>query len=145
MADEAGSRGVIRRLLPYTSVALLIAAVYVGWVFLSRYQSNRDVEQQSREKEAAQAKQTLDMLGGADLKILSYSINPPAVAPGGRAVICYGVNNAKTVQIVPTIEGVGPALSRCIEIHPTRTTEYELKAQDAAGHSVSQKLTIQVR
>jgi len=135
----------IRRLLPYTTVALLIAAIYVAWVFFSRSQANRDIARQRQEKEAADARRTLDALGGNELKIVSFSITPGVVKPGGRALVCYGVNNAKAVSIEPPIDGVGVALSRCLEIHPKRTTEYTLSARDAAGHSESQKLTIEVR
>jgi hypothetical protein len=144
MASET-PHGTIRRLLPYTSVALLIVALYVAWVFFSRWQSNHDVEQARREKAAESSRKTLEQLGGSDLKILSFSATPGAVRAGDRVVLCYGVNNAKDVRMDPAVDGVGPALSRCVEAHPRRTTEYTLTATDAAGHTASEKLTVNVQ
>jgi hypothetical protein len=36
---------VIRRLLPYSTLALLIAAAYAGWILYSRYRDARDAEE----------------------------------------------------------------------------------------------------
>jgi len=135
----------VRRLLPWTSVALVIAAVYVGWIFFSRWQTNRDLERARREKQAESSRATLQRIGGSELKILSFSATPGAVGRGERVLLCYGVNNAKTVRIDPFVDGVGPALSRCVETHPRRTTEYTITAADNSGHSASEKLTVTVQ
>lgn len=134
----------LRRILPWTSVALVIAALYVAWVFFSRWESNRAIEEQRRDKEAADSRAILEKLGGSDLNIVSFSATPGAVAAGGRVLLCYGVNNATAVRIDPAVDGVGPALSRCVETHPRRTTEYTITANDSAGHSASAKLTVRV-
>lgn len=142
--DERPLRG-IRRLLPYTTVALIIAALYVSWIFFSRWQTNRDLDRARREKAAESSRAVLERLGGSEVKIVSFSASPRAVQRGDRALLCYGVNNAKAVRIDPFVDGVGPALSRCVETHPQRTTEYTITASDTAGHTVSEKLTIAVR
>jgi len=135
----------VRRVLPYTSIALLLALIYVGWVFFSRWQSNRDIINERKEKEAADDRQVLQRLGGNDLKILSFSAEPGVVPRGGRVLFCYGVLNATTVRIDPHIEDISPALSQCIEAHPKRTADYTITAQDRAGHSVSAHLQVQVQ
>jgi hypothetical protein len=143
-ADQSPLR-VVRRMLPFTSIAVGIAVLYVAWVFFSRWQTNRDVEQQRRAKEAAASRAVLQKLGGDALSIVSFSATPGVVAAGGRVVLCYGVNNATKVRIDPYVDGVGPALSRCLEAHPKRTTEYTITAADGAGHSVTEKLTVRVQ
>ncbi|HZU26799.1 MAG TPA: hypothetical protein VFA04_14835 [Bryobacteraceae bacterium] len=145
MADEQAPFRGIRRLLPFTSIALLIALVYVGWVFFARWQANRDADRARREKVAQRDRAVLQQIGGSELKIVSFTATPAAVRAGERVALCYGVNNAKTVRIDPAVQGVWPALSRCVDVHPRRSTEYTITAEDAAGHSASEKLTVVVR
>jgi hypothetical protein len=54
------------------------------------------------------------------------------------------VVNAKTVTLDPPVDEMWPALTRCIEITPKKTTEYTLTAKDASGHSVQQSVVVQV-
>ena len=139
--------GTIRRLLPFTTVALVIALVYVGWIFFSRWQANRNVAAVRREKtqrEAAADQRVLQQLGGNELKILSFSAEPGVVRPGGRVLFCYGVLNAASVHIDPHMEDLAPALSQCFYGHPRRTTDYTITAQNKAGHSVSARLLVRV-
>jgi hypothetical protein len=139
------ARGImLRRLLPYTTIALVITALYVCWVFFSRWQANRRIEQQRIDTKAAESRALLQKLGGGELKIVSFSATPATVTAGGRVLLCYGVNNAAAVRMNPPVDGVGPALSRCVETHPRHTTEYTITATDSGGHSVSEKLTVRV-
>ena len=132
----------IRRVLPFLSLALLAVVLYDAWVFYSRRESAREVEQQRAEKEAADARRTLDLIG--QLKILNLYAVPGAIARGKSGRLCYSVVGAKTVRMEPQVAGVYPALSRCVEISPKQDTEYTLVAEDEAGHSVSQTVTVQV-
>jgi hypothetical protein len=145
MADAQRPFPTIRRLLPFTSIALLIALLYVGWVLFSRWQANRHIERARREKAAERSRTELQRIGGSELKIISFSATPGAVHAGDRVVLCYGVNNAKSVRIDPFVHGVWPALSRCVDVHPRRTTEYTITATDAAGRSDSEKVRVVVR
>jgi len=63
---------------------------------------------------------------------------------GEHTLLCYGVNDAKTVRLEPSVEEVWPSFTRCIQVSPRKDTEYKLTAEDAAGHSVSQSVTIRV-
>jgi hypothetical protein len=132
----------IRRVLPFLSLAVLLVALYDAWVFYSRRERAREVEQKRAEKESADARRTLDLIG--QLKILNFYAAPPVIERGRAARLCYSVVDAKTVRIDPEVKGVYPALSHCVEIFPKKDTEYTLFAADEAGHTVSQKFTIKV-
>jgi hypothetical protein len=135
----------LRRALPYISVVLFLGLLYDGWIFYSRWNDSRQAEQQRADKEAQTARQTLDRIGGSQLKILAFNAEPAATPHGHGFNICYGVVNAKTVRVEPPIGDVYPALSHCLQIAPRKTTEYKLTAEDDAGHSVTQSLTIEVK
>jgi len=133
-------------MLPYTSAAVIIAALYVGWVFFSRWQESRALQRQQAEQQVADARKTIEMYGGGRVKIMNFTISPSILAKGQTAQICYGVSNAKTVSIEPKPdENVWPSLARCVEASPKAETTYTLTATDAAGHTEQKSLTLQVQ
>ncbi len=133
-------------MLPYTSAALIIAVLYVGWVFFSRWQENRALKRQQAEQQIADARKTVEMYGSGRVKIMNFTISPSVLPKGQKAQICYGVSNAKTVTIEPKPdENVWPSLARCVEASPTKETTYTLSATDAAGHTEQKSLTLQVQ
>jgi hypothetical protein len=134
---------LLRRLLPYLTVALVIAIIYDGWIFFSRWNYAREGRKAEQLKEAQDARQTLELLGGDRLKILDF-YGPAAIRRGEHATICYGVNAAEHVRIDPPVEQLQPAFSRCFQVAPLRDTDYKLTAEDRTGHSVTQSLTIKV-
>jgi hypothetical protein len=76
-------------------------------------------------------------------KILSFYPRDSTVTEGGMTVLCYGVSNAKSVRIDPPVEGVSPALTRCVEVRPPKgETRYTLTAVGPDGQSISQSVTI---
>jgi hypothetical protein len=133
----------IRRILPFLSLAVFAVVLYDAWIFYSRHERAREADQQRAEKEAADARRTLDLIG--QLKILNLYAVPAIIQRGKSARLCYSVVGAKTVHMQPEIPGVWPALSRCVEISPRRDTLYTLTAEDDAGHSVSEKVIVQVQ
>jgi hypothetical protein len=135
----------LRRILPYTTFALVLVAVYTGWTFYSRYSAGQEAEEKSRESEARRDQKTVDRFGGGELKILSFYITPVTAAAGERVLVCYSVVNATEVDITPEIEPVKPSISRCLEVHPKRSTIYTLKARDAVGAEVSQTAAVEIR
>ena len=135
---------VLRNILPYTGVAVAIAALYVGWIFYSRANDARKADQAIEDKQTADAKRTIEILGGRDLKILQFYAMPGAINRGGHANVCYGTNEAKNVKIDPPVEELHPAMSHCLQVSPTKTTEYKLTADDGKGHSVTQSFVLQV-
>ena len=134
---------LVRRLLPFLSLAVLAVLVYDGWVFYSRWERTREVSRQKTEKEQEAARRTLQLIG--NLKILGFYAVPNEIQRGSMAKICYSVVDAKAVRIEPPVQSLYPALSFCFEVAPRKTTEYKLFAQDAAGHTVTATSTIEVR
>jgi len=134
---------LLRRLLPYTTAALLVAMMYAGWTIYSRWRENRRIEEEAAAKRLEFDQKTLDMIG-PDLKIMSFYANP-IIQRGQKALVCYSVANAKAVRIEPAIETITPSLGRCIEAAPKVTTEYTLTAEDGSGHRVSQAIVVKVQ
>lgn len=134
----------MRRLLPYTSAAAVIAILYIAWFFWNRWQQDKSYRQAVDYKNAAPDRQTAELLG-SNVKILNFYVNPSAVHRRGQVLMCYGVANAKTVSIDPPVEGVWPSVARCLNVSPRRTTVYTLTASDGAGHKASETVTVEVR
>jgi hypothetical protein len=59
--------------------------------------------------------------------------------------LCYGVENAKSVRISPSIPGVYPSTNRCLEIVPERTTHYTILAEGFDGRVATQSFTLAVQ
>jgi hypothetical protein len=135
----------VRRVLPFVSIAVFLGLLYDGWIFYSRWNDSRQVEEKRAEKEAQAAQQTLDRIGGDELKILNFYARPAVIRRGHEANVCYSVVNAKSLRMDPPDGDVYPALSHCVQISPHKTTEYKLIAGDDAGHTVTQSLTVHVQ
>src|ERR1700722_15764237 len=110
--------GLIRRLLPYTTATLVIALLYVAYVFYSRWDARRAGEQASADAKAKADAQIVKMYAGGELKILSFYATNGVVHRGEKTTICYGVANATAVRIEPEIRPLKPSLSRCMEASP---------------------------
>ena len=137
---------LIRRLLPFTTVALIAAALYVGWIFYSRWQETRAAEERAAAKRAAENRYIVEAYGNGRVKILNFSFDPGVIRRGQQSELCYGVSNAKTVTIEPPVkEDLYPAMNRCFKISPLRTTKYTLTAVDSQGHSESVSLQLHVQ
>jgi len=134
--------------LLYTSIAIGIALLYVGWVFFSRWAENRDLEQraaqQKAEKQREQDRASVEQMGGKELAIQNFYAAPGVIHRGESAKLCYGVANAKKVRLEPQSNPVWPSFARCVDVSPTSTTTYMLTIEDAAGNTKSQTLEVKV-
>ncbi len=134
--------GLLRRLLPYTSIAVVLALAYAGWTLLSRRHTDHANEQAAQAQKAKADRKIVEADGDGHLKILTFYASPPVLKTGEKGLLCYGVANAKAVRIEPQIEAITPSLSRCIEVSPKVKTEYTLTAQDSAGQSERRSVAI---
>jgi len=141
---SGGLVGVIRKLLPYTTAATVIAVLYVVWVFFSRWNENRHIER-AAEAPKTEASGEFAKTYESGLKILNFYVTPGVVARGQKALICYGVANAKTVSLDPAVERVWPSVNRCFEVAPVRETRYTLTAQGDHGETKTESLVVKVR
>lgn len=144
MASNGRSR--LQAIIPYTTVVLIIVALYVAWTFYSRYESNRKAQQAIAAKRAEANKDEVNQIfGPGEIKFTTFAADAGVLHPGQTTQLCYGVLNAKTVKIDPPIEQAKPTYYHCVEIAPKKTTTYTITAEDAKGNKKSQSLTIQVR
>jgi hypothetical protein len=124
-------------------VASALAVAYTAWVFTGRFFERKAFEKRVDNKGVNPEFERL--YGGNTVRILQFYARDGQLKSGESTLLCYGVLNASSVQVEPHVEGVYPSAGRCIEITPTRSTEYSLKAEGPKGAPVSQKLTIVVR
>jgi len=134
-----------RNPLLYTSILLVAALAYVGWVLTSRRQEARELEQRAKENERAEAARTFETLGGDRFEILNFYAVPGVIRRGDSAQLCYGVSNAKAVRLEPQSSTVWPSQSRCVDVAPKKDTTYTLTAEDGHGNARTSSLTVTVR
>jgi hypothetical protein len=143
--EERPKRSALAAILPYTTVALLIAALYVAWTFYSRHEANVRAERERAAQEAEhRQREAQTIFGSGGLSFRTWSADKAQVQPGEMAHICYGIVAATSVKIDPPVEQLKPSYLHCFEVRPKQTTTYTITASDAAGHTASQQLTIQV-
>lgn len=135
----------LRGLLPYTAAAVVLAALYTAWVFASRWNDNRRIEQAAAAQRAKFDREITELYGSGRLKILTFYASPGLIRRGEKALVCYGVVNARTVRLDPAVERVWPSTSRCFPVMPDRETRYTLTAEDAEGHTATESFVLQVR
>ncbi len=148
LPPEPHSNSIFKNPLFYSSFALAIVALVIGWTLFSRWQENKQIDRQSlaakREKQKEDDRAALDQFGGKELDIQSFYASPGAVHPGETVQLCYGVANAKTVKLEPQPHPVWPSYSRCVDVAPTKTTTYTLTVEDAAGNTKTQTVEVKV-
>ena len=127
-----------------SAVVLCLALAYLGWVFYSRWQSNRQIEERIATQQRQQAEQTYEGMGGNRFEILTFYASPSVVRRGEEATLCYGVSNAKKVTLEPQSNPVWPSEERCVSVTPSKTTTYTLTATDATGHTKSAIAVVEV-
>ena len=128
----------MRALVRIMWVPVLISLLYTGWVFWQRH---------SEAIRPAPAHVERDPLAayGTTLKILQFYTSGGEIAAGQKALLCYGVVNATAVRLDPPVEKVWPAVSRCFDVKPAKTTRYTLTAEGAARATVSESVEVVVK
>jgi len=142
---QAEPQSRARTLLLLGTAAVVLSCAYVGWVFWSRRQSERTLEERAASEKRAQASTTFEGMGGNRFDILAFYASPGVIHRGDSATLCYSVSNAKAVTLEPQSERVWPSYERCVSVSPRKTTTYTLTATDAAGHTKSAAVTVEVR
>ena len=130
------------------SLLLLVAVLYLGWVFFSRHRQDQQYNQRVRDEQAqrqrAADQATIQQLGGNELAIQMFYATPE-IRRGQTAQVCFGVANAKSVTLEPQSSPVWPSHSLCVDVKPSKTMTYTLTATAADGKSLSQQVTVAVR
>ena len=144
------SKSIIKNPFLYSSIAVGIAVVVVGWIFFSRWQENRGIERRALEQRTQKRQEAdraaVEQLGGNDLAIQMFYISPGSIRRGETAQLCYGVANAKTITLEPKSNAaIWPSHNRCIDVTPKKTTSYALTITSASGETKTQSVEIKVR
>jgi hypothetical protein len=79
------------------------------------------------------------------VRILQFYASVGTLTVGQKALLCYGVENAKSVRISPMLQGVYPSPNHCLEIGPEHTTHYTILAEGFDGRVAMQSLTLPVQ
>jgi hypothetical protein len=134
-------------LLPYTTVAMIVVALYVAWVFYSRHESARKAQEAIEAEQQEAEKHKADLIfGSGEVKFTMFSADNGVVRRGETTRLCYGVVNATTLKIDPPVgEPVKPTNRHCLEITPKQTTTYTMTASNDKGDTKTSSLTVQVR
>lgn len=127
-----------------SAIALCLALAYLGWVFYSRSQRDRAIEERIANQRREQAQQAYEGMGGSKFEILDFYASPAVVRRGEESMLCYGVSNARAVTLDPPADAVWPSAQRCLSVTPSKTITYTLTATDSAGHTASATAVIEV-
>lgn len=76
--------------------------------------------------------------------ITQFKAVPELVPAGITGKLCYGVENATSIDIKPHVEAVLPASDRCIDIMPTANTTYTLTAYGVDGVTKTKSVEVKV-
>ena len=118
-------------------VPVLLVALYTGWVLWQRHRTEALPPGRPMPSEPL-AKY------GNQLKIFQFYASTGRIAPGGKALLCYSVLNAKALRLDPPVEKVWPSMSRCFDVAPSSNTHYTLTAEGVDHQVVSASLDIAV-
>ena len=143
MTDE--KKTFLQRIPLIMPILVLIAALYAGWTFYSRWSAEQESRKAAEAQAIERAREDVELNGGTRLQIRTLYASPGVVRRGESAQICYGVANAKNVSFDPPIANVWPSMNRCVDVSPAKSTSYTLNADDGAGHSDKAQVSIQVR
>ena len=100
MPAEAKSVRIIRRLLPFVTAAVVVAASYTIYVFASRWSENRRLENAAAQAARIKAQREIAQIyGDGELKILNFYAAPGLISRGQKALVCYGTANATSVRL----------------------------------------------
>ncbi len=146
MSDSSEDKANLKNVLRFSWIIVVIAALIVGGIFYSRWQENQDIAAKAAEKQREHAREVAEAMGGSSFEIMNFYAAPGAIHRGDSTEICYGVSNAKTVDITPKLpEATWVSLNRCIATEPKKTTTYTLTAINDKGEKKSATLTIEVQ
>jgi hypothetical protein len=142
------TKSILKNPFVYTSLAVLVVAIYVVWILLSRHIANRAYEERIRNQQAEKQRESdqaaIEQLGGSELAIqMLYAT--PEIRRGETAQVCFGVANAKSVTLEPQTTPVWPSHSLCVDVKPNKTTTYTLTATGADGKAITQQITVGVK
>ncbi len=129
---------IVAKLVRIMWIPVLVVALYTGWIFWQRHPWWPWSQPVGIERDPM-------AIYGKNVRILQFYARNREIAPGGKALLCYGVVNTQSVRLDPPVEKMWPAVSRCFEVTPDKSTRYTLTAEGAKHTTVSQSVEIAVK
>lgn len=129
----------MRRVVRYLWVVVAAALLYTGWTLADRFIGAQRLESPANLK----APPPPDYSGA--VKILQFYASAGVLTAGEKAILCYGVANAKSLRLEPAVALVSLSPNRCFDIAPERDTRYTLIAEGAGGARVSESVLVRVK
>jgi hypothetical protein len=120
-------------LFRFTRVFVAIGLLGAVWLLVTMRRSDRRPPARS-----------VSLAPTGPVKITQFYASMGALVKGEKAMLCYGVENARTVKIAPLEEAVSPSPNRCFEISPQHTTHYTIMAEGFDGKVATQSVTLAV-
>jgi hypothetical protein len=76
--------------------------------------------------------------------ITQFYATTPQLPRGEKELLCYGVENARSVWLSPPRQELTVSLTRCVEVTPSANTTYTLSAEGPGGPPATQTVTVEV-
>lgn len=145
--NQLPQKSLLRNPFVYSSLLILVVAIYVGWILYARHAGTRAFNERAAEAQAKKQhvadQAAIEQLGGSELAIqMLYAA--PRIKKGESAQVCFGVANAKSVTLEPQTNPVWPSHNLCVDVKPAKTTTYTLTATGADGKTVSEQVVVEV-
>src|SRR5205814_780596 len=116
---------LMHRILPAAAVALAIAGC-------------------SKSPPATKEEAGTGTAAAAPARITQFYTTTPTLPRGESGLLCYGVENAKSVWLSPPRKQLVAAMTHCEEISPAATITYTLTAEGSGGPAATMDLTVNV-
>jgi hypothetical protein len=144
---ERHKKNALETILPYTTVAVIVAALYVAYTFYSRHESTRKAQEAiAAQQEDARKHQVEQIYGAGEVRFTTFGADEAVITPGHSTQLCYGVLNATSVKIDPPLSEPGKVTAHhCVEISPRETTTYTITASNGKGDFKKESVTVQVK
>jgi len=78
------------------------------------------------------------------VKITQFYSTQPMLPKGMKGSLCYGVEHASKVELMPAVEELWPSPARCFDISPKQKTTYTLTAHGEDGSEETKKVDVTV-
>ena len=122
-------------------IAMGIATLRLGWVWLQRHDSHTRMERSSSTGIGALP----EAEAGRAVRIAQFYARAGEITDGEENLICYGVRNARSVRLEPPVESLSPSRNRCFFVEPHQDTTYKLVAEGDDGNQVSASFDVRVK
>ena len=147
LPPEPETKSIFKNPFLYSSFALAIVALVVGWIVLSRWQENKQIDRQTaggkrENKKRTTAPRSINSAARHSTSKASTPVPVPSIPakPSSYATEWPMQNRKARAATQPRLALILPLRRR----HPTKTTTYSLTIQDAAGNTKTQSVEVKV-